>query len=219
MLIAGIIALIVFALVRFFALRFDSGKFAVIYGVAGALIFLAGMGTYKLTHVPLAPAPVAAVAPAAVTAPATRPSNALRLTQAQVHQLTLSPGARPAGSLDVLTSAPTEAVNRTNNVFPAGATIYARGWAADVATKTPLPGIVLLLDKKEIIDGSAGYGLDRPDVAKAFGLATMELTGFSGVAIPTKGLAKGPHTLTLAGVSADGKHYLPTASVLKFTLT
>jgi hypothetical protein len=219
MLIAGILAVLIFGIVRFLATRFGSSRFPLIYGIVAAALFLAGIGTHKLMHSgeSAGPAPVVAVVSPA-NAPQTT-ANKLNLTTTQIAHLTPLAGNHPLGSLDALTTSPSDTVNQTNNEFAVGTPIYARGWAADAIAKVPLRGIVLLVDFKRVIDATAGYGGDRPDVAKALGLATVEFTGFSGVQIPTAHLAKGTHSLTLAGITDDGKHYILTTAVIKFTLT
>lgn len=133
-----------------------------------------------------------------------------------------TPSAEPAtggnysGNIDSLSAGPDEPSALS---FQDGCNIYANGWAADMSTKTPVSGIVFVIDSKRVINATSMYGAPRPDVVKAFGAAALLRTGFSHAVIPTRGIAAGPHTIQLGGLSSDGKAYhligAPTAITLR----
>ncbi len=232
MLIAILAPVVIFFVVRFLASLYVTRP--LIYNIAGAgaaLFFLLGLGASPVFFGSPAPPPVAAVpappvavpvppaaAPPAAAPPANAPAPAappaavaakappVKVFHVRTTGLTAAGGPPALAAIDNLTTDPKLGVNPPGNVFHAGSTIYVRGWAAS-AEKTPLRGLVFVIDHRLRYDGTAGYGGVRPDVAAAFQAPAMAATGYTGIALPTHGLAAGPHLLQVGGVSDDPAHY------------
>jgi hypothetical protein len=218
MLLFAVLLLAIFILIRFITVRYTSGVIATLAAVAAVGFFGTGVllnpVIFDTSVTPATPsAPVTGNAPA--VPPATL--NKLKLPEGQVAKLTRVSGDTPLGSIDAITTSPTALSNSASNDFASGSTLFVRGWAAEAA-KSPLRGIVLVVDYKQLINATKQYGGDRPDVANAFSSRSMEFTGFSGVPLVTAGMAKGVHTIQIAKISDDGKHYAYTLSIVKFTL-
>jgi len=103
-------------------------------------------------------------------------------------------------------------------VYRAGCNIYLNGWALDAALKRPLPGILVVIDGKRVVNATSAYGQNRPDIVQAFGVPGVLRTGFLHAEVPTTGLRPGQHTLQLAGISQDRKSYHFIGSPTPFTI-
>jgi hypothetical protein len=114
-----------------------------------------------------------------------------RLTQADIEKAIVPPPPPPPPPPDLRIV--------IDDVAYDGTTLTARGWAADVSagsTGTGVKQIAVYLDDTSSagwITDNAPYGQSRPDVAKAFGNARFEPSGWS--LSVTRNLAPGPHTL------------------------
>ncbi len=102
--------------------------------------------------------------------------------------------------------------------YRVGCNIYANGWVADMNIKAPAAGIAFVIDSKRVVNATPAYGQARPDVVSALGPQSTLLCGFLQAEIPTAGLAKGTHTIQLAGLSKDGKLYYPVGDPETVTL-
>jgi hypothetical protein len=91
------------------------------------------------------------------------------------------------------------------------------GWAADPRRLSTAAGLMAIVDSKERVNATAGYGGDRPDVAKAFGRRAMLETAFSA-SLPTSSLSVGRHVLTLGIISADGRGFYPSKTAVSFVV-
>ena len=67
------------------------------------------------------------------------------------------------------------------------------------------------------LDVPALYGLDRPDVAKAFNNPKFRYSGYIAT-FSSSILGRGDHTISLKIVSKDGKHYYLPALVVFLTV-
>jgi len=221
MIVTLIAVVVIFVVVRFFVLTYSARPtFSNVAGVAAVACFGLGIWTNAsvFTPPPSPPPPAAPASPAAVASAALTPvaKAAAPLTAAQLARL--SPAKEPAlGAIDGITSTQDGNASSADNTYPAGSTLFVRGWAANV-DKTPLRGLIIVVDKKVRIDGSAEYGGARPDVATAYNVAAMASTGFSGVPLRTAGWSKGTHLVEVAGLSADRLHFHPVAVIAHFAL-
>jgi hypothetical protein len=158
-------------------------------------------------------------APAPATVPAGEASQPVPiiLPRSEISRLSPAPGNPSIGAIDAVTfhanlnDAPPE------NIVHSGSTLFVRGWVAS-SDKTAFRGIIIVVDHGINIDGSAQYGGKRPDVASAYNAANMTYTGFSGVAVPTKGLRIGRHSIQVGGLSADHRHYSLMPAAVNFIL-
>jgi hypothetical protein len=206
----------------FFGLRFAGDRFfhekyrSDVAAVAVVLAFAIGalwsfsnrIGTLPMT------VPVATGAPAAATV--CHSDKKINLTRKIMRGVNPAKSGDYGGSVDVLQSDPSGTQNATE--FQAGCIIYASGWAANVAAKAPVSGVVLVVDSKDIIDATSVYREERPDVAKGYGAATMLRVGYRNAAVPTTGLAKGQHALQVGALSKDGRWYYPVGALTTITL-
>ena len=141
----------------------------------------------------------------------------MKVFHASASRLTAATGKPALGAIDSMTTDPNLGPNPPGNVFHAGSTVFVRGWAAS-AEKTPLKGLVFVIDHRLTYDGTAGYGGVRPDVAAAYQAPAMAATGYIGIALPTHGLAAGPHLLQVGGVSDDPAHFYLAPVSATFTV-
>jgi hypothetical protein len=185
-------------------------------GGAIAVAFVAGLVHAALalrrpaTAVAGAPAPAAA-SPTPLPGAVVSPSHRI-LSPAQLKRLT------PAGPAEIYGVIESFSGNGPgNDQFPAGSTIFVRGWAGDPATKSTAAGLLFIVDRNRRFDATAGYGGDRMDVATVFKTMAMFHTNVAG-ALPTTGLAKGRHSVQLATIARDGRHYRITSAARTFTL-
>ncbi|HTU69710.1 MAG TPA: hypothetical protein VMF11_05265 [Candidatus Baltobacteraceae bacterium] len=193
MLIIFVSVVVGFFVLRFLGRRFFNQKYrADVVAAAIVAAFLIGL-VWPLSHRGGAPD---------TSASAVKCSE-LNLTQADISQLKPLAGGTDIGSLDVTTLGD---FKYSLDKFRKGSTIYASGWVGDSATKTPIRGVVLVIDSKTIVNATSSYGVARPDVAKVFG-PTMLYVGFLNAPISTAGLAKGRHVIQAAGVTDDAKGY------------
>lgn len=215
MLVRLITAIVIFFVVRFFASLYIT-RASVYNGIAAgafAIFVLAlwGHGAWYRSHVPGTAAQ--ATAPAGEATKATP----IILSRADVRRLTATAGNPSLGAIDAVTMSPTGNDAPPGNIVRSGSSIFVRGWAASAA-KAPFQALIVVIDHRINIDGTAHYGGLRPDVAKAYNAANMSYTGFSAVAVPTSGLRNGSHTLQLGGLSDDGRHYVLVPVVANFSV-
>jgi len=86
------------------------------------------------------------------------------------------------------------------------------GWAACVNEASTLTEVAILIDKHPV--AATKTGLPRPDVAKAFGRADFEKSGWKAL-IPVAGVTVGTHELTAQVTCSGGeKGLLPPFRLL-----
>jgi hypothetical protein len=78
----------------------------------------------------------------------------------------------------------------------------ARGWVVDTGSCSASLGVRFTVDGRQV--ASARYGLARPDVARALGLAAYARSGFDATWSDAT-LARGPHTLRLEAILRSGQ--------------
>ncbi|MHB8414573.1 MAG: hypothetical protein ACYDB1_04200 [Acidiferrobacteraceae bacterium] len=189
--------------VGFFAVRFAGGRFfhekyqADIVAIAVVLAFAIG-ALWPFSN-RIGTAPVAAPVAAAVC----HSDKGVNLRKTMIRGIKPARGGDYGGSIDLLSSDPVCCHPAT--VFQAGCIIYATGWAANMAVKTPASGVVLVVDSERMVRAMSVYA--RPDLVKAFGASSMLLSGFRNAAIPTAGLGTGRHSVQLGALSTDGRRY------------
>jgi hypothetical protein len=83
--------------------------------------------------------------------------------------------------------------------------LVVNGWATDDTQSAPAKGICAVLDGRVVANADIVYGHARPDVAAALGRPRLRASGFE-VGLSAAVLPKGKHTLSIATISADGKH-------------
>ena len=197
--------------VGFFGLRFAGDRFfhekyrSDIAAAAVVLAFAIGAlwsFSNRIGTVPMA-VPVATSTPAAATV--CHSDKKINLRSTIMRGVKPTKGGDYGGSIDVLWSDPSEAHSAIE--FQTGCIIYASGWIANMSTKAPASGVVLVVDSKDIIDATSVYGEERPDVAKGYGAAAMLRVGYRNAAIPTTRFGKGRHTVQVGTLSNDGKWY------------
>lgn len=217
MLVTFICVVVGFIALRFLGKRFFDQKYrADVVAAAIILAFLVGMllPLSRPVTPPVTPAVVPVPRQPAVATVCYTPS-ALDRSQGVRPPLKQATGKGYAGAIDTLTSDPgaTQPFNGQ-----AGCNIYASGWVANMAKKVPARGVVLVVDSRDVINATQVYGVLRPDVVKFFGAANLLRTGFVKAAIPTAGLAKGPHTIQLGALGNDGRTYYLAANPMTITL-
>ncbi len=232
MLISIIAVVAIFFLARFVAsLGIERPAYYNMAGAGAVLFFALGMWADHalFANSPPAPAPpVAAIAPVPAAPPApvnvTSPLGSAPMTpspnaisRAAIARLSPAKGAPFLGAIDAITTTRSGAGSPSGSTFPAGSTIFVFGWAATSAKK-PVDGLVISIDGRPHFEGTASYGGQRVDVAKAFGAPQMAATGFSAVGISTAGLAKGEHAMQVGGLSSDHRHFSLAEMIVHFRL-
>jgi hypothetical protein len=86
------------------------------------------------------------------------------------------------------------------------------GWAVDDRAKLPAGGVEVNIDGKLY---PAVYGLDRPDVAKAYDIPAYRMSGFKA-SIPFADIGKGEHAMALKVYTNDKKKYFSSGEKIKF---
>jgi hypothetical protein len=82
------------------------------------------------------------------------------------------------------------------------ADVLVAGWAACVKSDSPLAAVDVLVDKQ--VRGHASLSYPRPDVAKAYGRADFERSGWMAT-FPPRDIADGVHELTARAVCKGGE--------------
>lgn len=215
-LFAAVWILVGFVAVRFAGQQFLHEKYrADIVAIAIVLAFAIGaLWRPFSTGTGSAAAPGPAV-PGPVARTVCYRSGEIKRNETVIRHIKLATGGNYGGNLDSLTADPG---GPPALEFPAGCNIYANGWAANMATKTPASGIVLVVDSRDVVNASSVYRKPRTDVAKAYGADSMLRTGFADAVIPTTGLAKGRHTIQLGGLSNNGRWYYLIGAPTTITL-
>lgn len=216
--LAGIVATVVI----FFAVRFSAEravKNPAICNAAGAgavLFFLTGIWAGAALFGASPPPTIAVGPPAAVVLPTAAPSPSPAAI-APVSHLTAASGPATHAVIDGITTDAHLTYGPPGVPLPLGPVVFVRGWAVSGAN-TPLKRIIFIIDHRLKYDGTAKYGNLRPDIAKAFNNNGVMASGFSDVALPAAGLARGVHVLQIGGAGADDGHYQLSSVNLKFTL-
>ena len=212
----------IWLVVGFFAVRFAGGRFfhekyrSDVAAVAVVLAFAVGAlwpFSNRIGTVPIA-VPVTTAAPAA--ARVCHSDKKINVRRTIMRGVKPARGGDYGGSIDVIRSDPSGTQNETE--FQAGCIIYASGWVANMAAKTPVSGVVFVVDSKDITDATSVYGEERPDVAKGYGAAAMLRVGYWNAVIPTTGLVKGKHIIQAGARSNDGKWYYPVGIPTTITM-
>jgi hypothetical protein len=89
------------------------------------------------------------------------------------------------------------------------------GWVVRAKTKLPEGGVFVIVDGKCVIP--AAYGLSRADVAQYLNLPGSDCCGYWGVCRSDL-FRKGKHSLSLAVVDHDKKHYYRLPNVCNFDI-
>lgn len=109
---------------------------------------------------------------------------------------------RPGLSLDRIGEAP-DPLNRKPAVTPADAALVFTGFGFDPTAKAPARGVDVVVDGKTY---GALYGQPRADVGVYFKDPGLTAVGYSLI-LPPRTLAKGPHSVMVRVIAADGKGY------------
>jgi len=88
------------------------------------------------------------------------------------------------------------------------------GWASDEGARLPAGGVEVNIDGKLY---PTVYGLDRPDVAKAFKTPSYRFSGFKG-SVPISKIGKGRHSLELKVFSNNKKTYSSSKEKINFEI-
>ena len=145
----------------------------------------------------------------------TAPPSATRVAHdvsASCASVSLANGT-PFGSVDAVGEMRNGAASaRTDRfVLQRDATLYAGGWAALAASKTPAAAVCLVIDDRIRPAAHAVYGADRSDVAAAYKAPALRGTGYA-LTLPAAGLPAGIHHVAVAIVSpGGGAQILPSA--------
>jgi hypothetical protein len=183
---------------------------------AGAVLFFlggvwAGAALFGNPAVPV-PAAVAPAAPPAVPPVVPRPSITA-ISYARSSSLKAASGPSIHAVVDGLTTSLSVPYVQPGTPLGPGPAIFVRGWAVS-SQNTPVKRLVFIFDRRLAYDGTSNYGQPRPDIAAAFKNSALSATGFTDVALPTKGLTKGTHLLQVGGVGGDaGRLHLSTVNV------
>ena len=94
-------------------------------------------------------------------------------------------------------------------------TITICGWAVDKGANDSALAVFVTIDGK--LDIPAYYGLDRPDVAKAFDNPKFRHSGFMAT-FSSRILGRGEHTLGLKIVARDGRGYYRPEGTVRFAI-
>jgi len=92
--------------------------------------------------------------------------------------------------------------------------LFVLGWAVDDRVHLTAGGVEINIDGKLY---PATYGLDRPDVAKAYNIPAYGFSGFTA-SIPVSEIGKGEHLLALKIFTNDKKAYFPSGEKIKFEI-
>ncbi len=218
MLILLIGLIVIFFAARFLVFRYTANP-TLSYSVAGAIVVAVVVGVLAKGLLLSGPTEVSTVAatpgPPPPTAPPGEPvvpaDKALGAAQVKA----LQPSGKPVSYsyIEGLGGSGPKA-----DQVASGAVMVVHGWAGDPEKKSAAAGLLVIIDGKRRFYAAKAYGSDRMDVAWSYRTMKMLRTGFF-VNVPSTGLAKGAHTIALAAVSADGKHYqLVTAPPTTFTI-
>ncbi len=122
------------------------------------------------------------------------------------------PSSRIIFSIDIINNLIIKQQRQTLNLH--GDSITVTGWAVDGNRKTDAGGVYIDIDGRLF---PASYGLNRPDVAKAFSNSSYQYSGFECV-IPVSNLIEGQHTLSIKILTKDRKAYYNTEQKLMFNI-
>jgi len=111
---------------------------------------------------------------------------------------------------------------RIAEIFHSSPTIIVRnqkslaieGWASDETAHLPAGKVEINIDGKLY---PVTYGLDRPDVAKAYNVPAYKHSGFKG-AIPISKIGKGKHYLQLKVFSNNKKTNSLSKEIVNFEI-
>ena len=105
--------------------------------------------------------------------------------------------SRAGGNIDQITNAAGIIPPSSKVALTSGASIHFVGWA--VIGNAPAQSACIAVDGK-VVASTGSYGLDRPDVARAFKVPALEFSGFSVGAT----LVPGVHHVSVVAVSSSG---------------
>jgi hypothetical protein len=94
-------------------------------------------------------------------------------------------------------------------------TITIQGWAVDKTVNDTASAVFLTIDER--INIPTYYGLDRPDVAKAYEEPNFRFSGFMAT-FSSSILEKGEHTISIKIVAKNGKGYYQPEQTIRFTV-
>ena len=92
--------------------------------------------------------------------------------------------------------------------------LFVSGWAVDERSKLPAGSVEVNIDGKLF---STTYGLDRPDVAKAYEVPAYRFTGFQTM-IPVAEIGRGEHLMSIKIFTNNKKAYYPAGDSIKFEI-
>jgi len=218
-LFSTLLVVLVFFLVRFLGVRYlgnsTQGNYA---GGVAAVAFALGFLSYAVFVLPSQSVPAAAPASsngATEAVGAAVVPKKIVLDDAAVSHLVSAKGGAAIGNLDILSTKPNE-LNNESKIFPANSEMFASGWVADGRIKAPVNGVVFIIDSARVINGTNLYGQSRPDLVKGYKTEAMLMSGFNNVRISTSGLRKGAHSIQLAALFEDVKHFVPVGAPRQF---
>jgi hypothetical protein len=110
-------------------------------------------------------------------------------------------------SLDLINGAG-DPLNNPATIKAGGPTAFS-GFGFDPIAKTPGKAVDIVVDG--VAYGTA-YGSERPDVAGYYKTEAVRPSGFR-VTLPARVVKKGPHTVVVRVVAADGKSYFDSATL------
>jgi len=92
--------------------------------------------------------------------------------------------------------------------------LFVSGWAVDERSELPAGSVEVNVDGKLF---PTTYGLDRPDVAKAYEVPAYRFTGFKAM-IPAADIGLGEHLMSLKIFTNDKKDHYPAGESIKFEI-
>jgi len=92
--------------------------------------------------------------------------------------------------------------------------LFVSGWAVDERSKLPAGSVEVNIDGKLF---PTTYGLDRPDVAKAYEVPAYRFTGFQAM-IPVADIGRGEHLMSLKIFTNNKKACYPAGDIIKFEI-
>lgn len=95
-------------------------------------------------------------------------------------------------------------------IIPSEDNIIIKGWAVDNKVMDIAGGICIVIDGTMY---TAAYGIDRPDVAKAFNVSKYRYSGFEAI-IPYSEIGKGKHKLSIKILTNNKKNYYNTEPII-----